>query len=139
MRTLFAACAALLVLSACSSESEEPAPAPTTESSSEAPASGGGEDELRAAVTAYSEAFLSGDGATAYGYFSSRCQDRVPLSDFAAAVEQAGETYGPMAIESLDVTLNGTQAQATYTYSDSDLDQTNEPWVDEDGWRVDDC
>ncbi len=90
-------------------------------------------------MTAYSAAFLSGDGAAAYALLSSRCQERTQLSEFAAIVEQAGETYGPQDIESIEVTVNGTQAQATYTYGDDTLNQDREPWVDEAGWKNDDC
>lgn len=90
-------------------------------------------------MTAYSAAFLSGDGAAAYALLSARCQERTPLSEFAAIVEQAGEAYGPQDIESIEVTINDTQAQATYTYGDDTLSQDSEPWVNESGWKNDDC
>lgn len=139
MRFLVVAVLAL-VLSACSSSEDdapeepqastsEPAPAPTVD-----PA-----DELEAAVEAYSAAFLSGDGAAAYNLLSERCRDRTPLSEFAGVVEQASAVYGEQAITSLEVTVNGEQAQATYGYADPTLDQDREPWVNEGGWRNDDC
>ena len=137
MRCLLVACAALLALSACSGD-ESPKPGPTPTSEAPAPASGD-EDALRSAVESYSAAFLSGDGDTAYALLSARCRDRLPLTQFADVAEQVAENFGPMKIKSLEVTVNGTQAQATYTYAEPTLNQQSEPWVNEDGWRVDDC
>lgn len=131
----------LVALTGCSgSGSDQPAatPAPTTTATTDAPTSAP-QDDLETAVRAYSAAFLSGDGAKAYALLSSRCRDRTPLSEFAAITEEAKTTYGPQKITSLDLTENGDQAQATYGYSDASLNQDKEPWVNEAGWRNDDC
>lgn len=95
--------------------------------------------ELEEAVRAYSSAFLDGDGAGAYELLSERCRDRTPLSEFASITEQAKTAYGPQDVTSIDVTVNGEQAQATYGYADASLNQDKEPWVNEAGWRNDDC
>lgn len=95
--------------------------------------------ELKEAVMAYSAAYLTGDGAAAYALLSKHCQGTIALSDFAALTEQAKSVYGSVEIESLKVQVDGHSGTATYTYPVSALDQTNESWVDEGGWRNNGC
>ena len=128
-----------LLLSGCGGGSDQPAdkPAPTSKAPTTTPAPG---DALEESVRAYSAAFLRGDGAAAYELLSKRCRNRTRLSEFEALAEQAQARYGPEEIATLKVKVNGDQAQATYTYAQSQiLDQDNERWVNEAGWRNDDC
>lgn len=99
------------------------------------------QDELQTAVTAYSDAFLTGDGATAYALLSERCKDRLPEPRFTAEVQQAGQLYGSaLPLESYHAEVSGDLARVTYTYSVSAINQDREPWVRESGqWREDDC
>lgn len=92
-------------------------------------------------MRAYSQAYLSGDGAKTFGMLSARCQQRVGRDQIIAATAGAKAQYGPQPIATLAVdTLAGTLARVTYTYSTHSLDQTSEPWVREDGaWHEDDC
>jgi hypothetical protein len=141
------AAAALIALAGCSSDADgdatveaTDAPTPTTTMQAPDTATSDPEAELRAAVTAYSDAYLGGDGAAAWAILSNRCQARVSQSDMDTATSLAASTYGAQPITSLDVTVSGDMARATYTYADGTLDQMGEPWTLEDGrWRQDDC
>ena len=98
------------------------------------------EAELKKAVTEYTHAFLTGDGATAYGLLSATCRAAMPLSEFAAITEQARDTYGDVKIDALKVSVDGRKARATYTFPVPAINQSEEPWVVEDGsWKNDDC
>jgi hypothetical protein len=111
-----------------------PAPSPTPTDTA-AP-----KDDLKTAIAAYSAAYLTGDGAGAYGLLSQRCQEVLPLSEFDGLTEQARDLYGDVKIESVDVEVDGNQATATYTYAVSAINQTDEPWVIEGTrWKNDDC
>lgn len=120
-----------------------PRATPTAEPSRSAATSGGPagstDTALEDAVRAYSAAFLAGRGEDAHRLLSRRCRAAVPLSSFAAIADQAHALYGPTEIESLTVEVRGTKATATYAFADEALAQADEPWVDEDGWRNDDC
>lgn len=35
--------------------------------------------------------------------------------------------------------MRGDLARLTYTYAVSQINQSDEPWVDENGWKNDDC
>jgi len=127
-----------------SKASDDPSASPSvTVTSSEAPTTKPAVDPMTAVekvVTKYTHAFLTGDGATAYGLLSDRCQAAMPLSEFAAVTEQARDTYGDVKIDSLDVRVDGRKARATYTFPVPAINQKDEPWVVEDGkWRNDDC
>lgn len=98
------------------------------------------EADLKKAVTEYTHAFLTGDGATAYAMLSAKCRAATPLSEFAAITEQARDTYGDVKIDSLKVTVDGRKARATYTFPVPAINQTEELWVAEAGsWKNDDC
>lgn len=112
----------------------------TPAATSSAPAQGDGEAALQRAVRAYSTAYLAGDGPTAWGMFSARCQGRVSQDELSGAAVKAYTQYGPQAIKTLTVDVQGNLARATYTYEDSAINQTGEPWVLQGGaWKMDDC
>ncbi|GAA4953872.1 hypothetical protein [Actinoplanes utahensis] len=98
-------------------------------------------DELRIAVQAYSDAFLTGDAKTAYGLLSERCRKRMSPAEFTGIVEAAGKMYGsalPLATYSAKV--SDDLARVTYTYAIKAINQEAEPWTREDGrWHQDDC
>lgn len=96
-------------------------------------------DEVRAAVEAYSTAYLSGDGAGAYELLSKKCQQSMPLSTFAGMTEQAKDLYGEVPIESFDARVKGDRATVSYSYAVKALTQTGESWVNEGGWKNNDC
>jgi PBP1b-binding outer membrane lipoprotein LpoB len=138
----------LILLSGCSSgdkpaASEPAATVATTAAPTPMPtstATARPEDDLKAAITDYSTAYLTGDGAAAYGLLSQRCQTVLPLSEFASLTEQARDLYGDVKIESVDVEVDGKQATATYTYAVPAINQTDEPWLIEGTrWKNDDC
>lgn len=97
--------------------------------------------ELRAAVTTYSDAFLSGDSATAYAILSERCKARTDEVAFASIVKSAAATYGaPLPFATYDAEVNGSQARVSYTYAVPAINQSQEPWAyEESKWHQDDC
>lgn len=145
---------ATALTSCSSSDGDKKAEAPAKEATSAVPASSEPpaeadalsaaaepEDELETAYRTYVDAFLTGDGATAYGLLSERCQGEMPLSEFAATVEAAGEAYGQMdyTIESIDI--DGDKAKVNATYPVEALNQGGgSEWALQDGqWRMDRC
>jgi hypothetical protein len=146
MRTLATlATLALLTLAGCGGNNDDSgaeaapatdAPAPATSDPVPAP-----EQELRAAVSAYSDAFLTGKGEVAYDLLSLQCQAKVSIKEFGAVVEQAGQLYGtPLPFTSYSGELTGARALVTYGYQVEAINQADEPWVLEQGsWRNDDC
>ncbi|WP_230860114.1 nuclear transport factor 2 family protein [Actinoplanes aureus] len=98
-------------------------------------------EELRAAVQAYSDAFLSGDATTAYGLLSDRCRKRTSQEEFTGIVDAAKELYGsPLPFKSYSATISGDLGRVTYTYSIKAINQEKEPWAREAGnWHQDDC
>lgn len=152
MRLSVVPLAALLVtLSACGGEDDTAkaasTPSPTATSSPtprvtpsvepSVPADAG----LRDAVQAYSDAFLGGDAAKAYGLLSSRCQKRTTAAEFEGIVKQASAMYGsPLKLKTYDAQVSGDLARVTYTYDVPALNQEQEPWARESGaWHQDDC
>lgn len=95
---------------------------------------------LRAAVQAYSDAYLTGSQA-AYDMLSARCRARHSSESFAAILAGAKALYGsPLAIRTFEAEIAGNLARATYTYEVAAINQTGEPWVREGGgWHEDDC
>jgi hypothetical protein len=108
---------------------------------SEADLTGKGEAALRASVQAFSDAFLTGEGADAHALLTARCKEALPETGFSAVVTEAGDLYGEaLEFTSYEAKIHGTKAKATYTYENSDLNQKDEPWVLEgDRWLQDDC
>ena len=97
--------------------------------------------ELRAAVRAYSNAYLTGDVVASRALLSERCKIRVGPGEWAAAVKAAGQKYGnALPLESYDAQVSGNLARVTYTFAVEELDQSREAWVHEGGaWHDDDC
>lgn len=147
--TILLVAVALIALMGCSGESDAPPVAeetpsvspPATPSPTPTPPAEDESAALRTAVTAYSDAFLTGDADAAFAMLSKRCQDRVGAETFAGIVAQAEQTYGsPLELESFEAQISGDLARASYTYAVSAIDQDQEPWVREAGeWREDDC
>ncbi|MFF5077364.1 hypothetical protein ACFY36_09950 [Actinoplanes sp. NPDC000266] len=107
---------------------------------SSAPAAAG-EDELKAAVQAYSDAFLTGDGVEAYKMLSERCRKRTSQAEFTAIVDAAKQMYGSaLPMETYSAQVSGDLARVTYTYTVKAINQESEPWTREAGaWHQDDC
>lgn len=149
MKLWITAAALLLALTACgggsSDDADEAAPTPTKTSSgpSESPTAEQESPEaaLEEAYRAYIAAFLTGDGAAAYGLLSERCQDKEPLSSFAEASEAAAELYGKVDYTIESVTVNGDEGTVDATYAVEALNSGGGSlWVLEDGeWRSDKC
>ena len=95
--------------------------------------------DLKAAVVAYSKAYLTGDGAAAYALLSKACRAKMSLSRFAALTEYAADLYGYIPIATYRATIDGRKASVTYTYAVAKINQTNQPWVYENGWRNNNC
>lgn len=96
---------------------------------------------LEAAVRAYSQAYLAGQGSVAHGLLSQRCQERISTEQMAALAQAAQVQYGAQDISTLTVdALAGTLARVSYAYTDPAINQREEPWVFANGaWHQDDC
>ena len=117
------------------------ATASSTSPASTTPTPPSAEVALRAAVQAYSDAYLSGDGKKAYGLLSARCQKRYTLDGFSYLVSQAKTLYGnPLPMTSYKAHIAEGMARVTYTYTISGINQTDQPWtLEASGWRDDNC
>jgi len=135
-----AAALLLLTAAACSSDDGDKKANPAA-SAPATSAPTGSEQELYGAVRDYSNAYLTGDGATAHALWSERCRARVSVTEMKAASRQAVLTYGnKQRINEFTSKISGEMARVTYAYTGSGPDQTDEPWVWQDGsWRNDDC
>jgi hypothetical protein len=98
-------------------------------------------DDLKLAVKAYSDAFLTGDAKTAYDLLSERCRKRMPEAEFTGIVDAAEKMYGSaLPLQTYSAKVSGDLARVTYTYSVKAINQESEPWAREDGaWHQDDC
>lgn len=96
--------------------------------------------QLQKAVTAYSDAFLTGD-AKAYDLLSNRCRARMDKNYFIGMLLAAKTTYGrALPIRSFKAKISDDMARVTYTYDLASINQTGEPWVREGiDWHNDDC
>jgi hypothetical protein len=103
--------------------------------------SGNDTPEIEPAVRAYSDAYLAGDGDTAFALLTSRCQDRTDQEEFQLSAAAGKAQYGAAKMTSFEVVeQSGNLARVTYEYDQSAINQTQEPWALEDGeWRNDDC
>ena len=97
--------------------------------------------ELKAAVQAYSDAFLTGKPLASYALLSQRCRARMSLSHWTGLITAAKAQYGTaLPIKSFHADISGDLARATYTYDVAAINQDAEPWVKEAGhWKEDDC
>ncbi|MFY9913441.1 MAG: hypothetical protein WAK18_02150 [Nocardioidaceae bacterium] len=145
------AAAALLAVtvSGCSGGSaKEPESARTTMTQT-APPSGGDASvgtgdrqlaELKKAVSQYSVAYLSGDADTAFALLSDRCALDLGHQGMAALVGAASQLYDTASPNTIDAKISGPHATVSYSFDESTLDQTNEPWLLENGhWHNDQC
>ena len=100
-----------------------------------------GNQQLQAAVEAYSAAYLTGKGTAAYALLSSRCQQLVGLPQMISLTSAAASLYGTLPVTSFTVNSNSdSQATVTYTYAVAKLNQSQQPWVVEGGsWKDDNC
>jgi len=96
---------------------------------------------LEPAVRAYVSALLGGDGSTAFGLLSDRCQRQVGSAAFALVASQAHQQFGSATIVSYRDDVTGSTATATYEMSDPALNGSGpQPWVLEGGqWKMDRC
>jgi hypothetical protein len=96
---------------------------------------------LRAAVQAYSDAYLSGQGKVAWGLLSARCQKIYPLEMFSSLTNLAKTVYGgPLRMTSFKAHVAEGMARVTYTYVVPAINQTDQPWtLEAGGWRDDNC
>jgi hypothetical protein len=100
-----------------------------------------GNQQLQAAVQAYSAAYLTGKGTAAYALLSSRCQQLVGLPQMISLTSAAASLHRALPVTSFTVNSNsGSQATVTYTYAVAKLNQSQQPWVIEGGsWKDDNC
>jgi hypothetical protein len=134
--------------SAGTTSSPGPAGTPTTDPSA-APGSGkitgvpSAEDNraLKAAVTAYSDAFLTGNANVSYALLSTRCRAATPKANWDALLVQAKQAFGKaLPITTFEARVSGDRAQVSYTYALAKIDQHDQPWVRESGhWFDDRC
>ncbi|MGH9060072.1 MAG: hypothetical protein ACRDZY_11250 [Acidimicrobiales bacterium] len=131
---LMAVCVA--AVSACGSTA---APLSTGPPSSAAPTSG--DQTLKAAVEAYSNDYLGGKGSAAFSFLSQRCQQSVGEAQLSALASAARSLYGVVPLSSFTVVSDdGSKAVVSYTYPTAKLNQSNQPWISENGeWKDDGC
>ena len=108
---------------------------------SAAPSAASASAELKAAVQAYSDAFLTGEATTAYKLLSERCRKRTSLSEFTGIVTAAKQMYGSaLPLQTYSAKVSDDLARVTYTYAVKAINQEAEPWTREGGrWHQDDC
>lgn len=117
-------------LSACSADPENASD--TTSADQQA--------ALRDAVTAYSDAWFSGDDEEAFSLLSQRCIAQVARGQFAVAVRATGRMYGTPRDFTYEATIQGEDARVSRTYDNAVFDSADEPWVFESGhWHLDTC
>ena len=106
-----------------------------------APATATQDQPLRAAVQAYSDAYLGGDGATAFNLQSARCQQTIGLQQMTSLASAAKSIYGVLPLTSFMVDSNSVStATVTYTYAVAKMDQSDQRWVLQGGsWKYDGC
>lgn len=111
-------------------------PAPTTTAAK--PATKAETEAVRSAVRAYSAAFLGGHAKEAWLMRTPAAQSGGSYAEFALVVETAKTIYADVEMTSLEVTVTGDTASATYTYDIAEINQTNQAWVKQgDEWLVD--
>lgn len=119
---------------------------PTTQAPSSDAASSPAGDSAEAAVEAayrkYVDAFLTGDGSTAYNLQSDRCKALMSLPDFTDLTKTASDAYGLVEYQVLGVTIDSTgRAKVNAKFPVAGLDQGGgSEWIREGGaWRTDKC
>jgi hypothetical protein len=126
-----------LAMAGCSSSSHDDTK-PKTPSTV---AAGDSKTALEAAVRAYSADFFKPDADAGYAMLSINCKSNTSRDEYGAQLAAAAKLYGRQQIKTLHVDqLSDGLARVTYTYSESTLNQTRQPWATEDGvWKYDGC
>ncbi|MGW2044831.1 hypothetical protein ACWCPF_06570 [Streptomyces sp. NPDC001858] len=146
IRAAIALTAALLALTACSSEGGDSAAVgdsgtPVAEPTVSVPAEHEG-DDLKAAVAVYTAAYFAADADTAYGMLSARCAEETTKDAYAGVVKQAKADYGEdHPATDIAPQVSGTQAKVAYKVQGlPKFDQQAQPWTLEgDAWKYDAC
>jgi hypothetical protein len=97
---------------------------------------------LRAAVQSYSDAYLTGDADSAYGYLSPRCQTLLGHDAFTTHVQTTASRYGdPLPFKTYKASEFGDAAYVSYTYMAApEINETAQLWSRLDGsWHYDNC
>ena len=141
-----------VALVGCSSDDSKKADEPKTPAASSTPSNTPSETsgdtaasdpkaDLEKAYRTYVDAYLTGDGATAYAAMSKKCQDAQPLSEFAASAEAAGELYGDIDYTIDSIVIDGDRGKVNATYPVDNLNQGGgSEWTIENGkWKMDRC
>jgi hypothetical protein len=142
MRT-YAAIAAVVLLAGCSGPSDDqpddapislPAGVPTKQLSR-------AERELATAYRTFVDAFLSGEGATAYDLLSERCQGVYSPEEYVDGSADAAEDFGLVDYVIVSVTVNGDTGEVDGEFPVAELNHDGgTAFVLEDGkWRADRC
>ena len=115
-------------------------PEPSREPPASEPA-GPTEESLEETALEYTRLFFAGDGAGAYEFLTQRCKDQTPLSEFAAIVETAAETYGQLDVTVTRVEVRGNSGLVDGDYGVPALEQEAQfAWMFADGrWMNDRC
>lgn len=112
--------------------------APTTTTTTAAPATEADADSVKKTVRAYSDAFLGGHAKEAWLMRTPAAQAGGSYAEFAVAVAVAKEIYGDAEMTSLEVTVTGDTASATYTYDIAEINQIDQVWIKQGGeWFLD--
>lgn len=154
-RTTVLLIAALLTLTACTSDDKpgdadgkpsaaarKPSTTPSRSATSGADTAG-----LEAAVRAYNDAYFANDPDTTFGMLSARCQKQITRAGVAVLTERAEQTERaigdsePKEVKRFEVNeISGDGARVSYGVGLPKFDQQQEPWTREAGvWRYDDC
>jgi hypothetical protein len=101
----------------------------------------GAEADLADAVEGYFDAFTSGDPAATRLFISARCNAVLVDPDFTNLVTATVEAYPDLAIESWEsVEIDGDTATVEYETGEEVVDAAGpSEWVNEDGWKYDNC
>lgn len=96
---------------------------------------------LHTAVLVFSNSYLTGKPLASYHLISYRCRARIPISRWTSLVAAAEHQYGSeLPFKTFRAQIHGNRARVTYTFAVRALDQTSQPWVEENGtWHKDDC
>lgn len=145
IRTTIATTAALLALTACSSDDGDSS---TAESDASAPASkqdtkpkDDGKAALEDSVRTYTKALFGGDGPTGYRLLSARCKQEMSPAQFQTMADQGHNDYGSLEIKTISVDqISGDLARVSYGVGVPQFERKAQPWAREDGvWRWDAC
>ena len=97
--------------------------------------------QLQAAVQAYSNTYLGGNGTAAFALLSTRCQQSIGLPQISSEASAAKDIYGVLPLASFTIdSMSGSMATVSYTYAVTTLNQSNQAWILQgSSWRYDGC